>query len=311
MKQGNPLHFIRWLAIVLPLAAVLCTSPSTAAPIPLPDWAKPIASSLPKLTPELIAEVDDLCYIIDDELFMQPALKEKKRNSLMRLVALGEQADQAMLWQYFKLTEDMSPRLELLMSSHLCRDRNLAEWLLPVIRFRMELFLQAIRENRLAEFLAAQNEIWKSELGATQYYFMRQGERSDMENLYRVYDEHLKIDPKSDFMYMSLEDCLKEMEEGRKRWGQDDGPYWKTEAERWIEKGVLTEEDFNTALRAANSNRATSHPGPLGPSLPLAGDPAPSAGAASPGRSPWHWLLWGGLSLVALSLLWRLHKRRS
>jgi hypothetical protein len=111
MKQDNPLHFIRWLALVLPLAAVLCSGPAAAAPIPLPDWAKPIESALPKLTPELISEVDDLCYTIDYEYFMQPAKKEKMRNSLMRLVALGEQADQAMIWQYFKLTEGMQPML--------------------------------------------------------------------------------------------------------------------------------------------------------------------------------------------------------
>jgi LPXTG-motif cell wall-anchored protein len=197
------------------------------------------------------------------------------------------------------------------MNYHLGRDRNLAAWLLPVIRFRMELFLQAIRENRLAEFVAAHKKrTGRYGLDGIQQYLIRQGERSDIENLYRIYDEIFKFEERSNHTLQNLEGCLKEMEEESKRWELDDGPYWKSEAERWIGKGVLTEEDFNTALRAANSHRPTSHPGPLGPGLPLAGDPAPSAGAASPGQSPWHWLLWGGLSLAAMGLLWLLRKRR-
>lgn len=311
MKHITPLRISRWLAIAVSLAAALLTSPSAGAPIPLPEWAKPIESALPKITPELISEVDDYFCTIDFELYIQPAIKAKIRSSLMRFVELGEQADQAMIWQYFKLTEGAGLPAGILMNSHLGRDRNLATWLLPVIRFRMELFLQAIRENRLPEFVGAETkQTGGSGLGGIKEYLMRRGERSDIENLYLIYDEIFKFDQRSNHTLQSLEDCLKEMEEGRKRREQDEGPYWKSEAERWITKGVLTEEDFNTALRAANSNRATSHPEPLGPRKPLTGNATPTVSASIPGQNPWYWLLWVGLSMAALGLLWLLLKRR-
>jgi hypothetical protein len=92
------------LAVLWLTCAGFLTTRSLAGPVPLPDWVKPIEGALPKISPEIIAEVDDIFWfnaMHSENLHIQDTRTKIQSNNL-RIVELRELAGQAMIWQYFK-----------------------------------------------------------------------------------------------------------------------------------------------------------------------------------------------------------------
>jgi hypothetical protein len=100
----------------------------------------------------VISEVDEICEFEDSNFEIQPLPKVKARikQNYHRLVELQEQAGQALIWRYLKSTVDPTYNDQTL--SALSDDRDLASWLLPIVRFRIEWLRQAAVDGRLREY---------------------------------------------------------------------------------------------------------------------------------------------------------------
>ncbi len=311
MKPPATLGVCLRLAVVLSVLWEFLATPSPAKPVSLPDWVKPIESSLPNVTPEVISEVDDIYRSIAkniDEALL-PYRIEIIRSNVTRLVELREQADLAMIWQYLKFTMGEGPKWPLILDT-IQKDRDVAAWLLPILRFRMELFQQAIGEQRLKEFFLSQKGDVDSEIGQIRSYLIYQGERSDIENLYRICEEFSKIGYNFYPYSKRLPDHLKDMEEVRKLGDQADQPYWQSEAQSWISRGTLTNDVLKTSP-APNTSGSSNHPKRLGPRQPLSQSPKPRSDEIQEPWTPRYWPIWVLIGLAAAGLLWLLLKRRS
>ncbi|MBP7949063.1 MAG: hypothetical protein KA004_05360 [Verrucomicrobiales bacterium] len=311
MKPPATLGVFLRLAVVLSVLWGFLATNSPAVPVPLPDWVRPIESSLPKVTPEVISEVDDIYLSIlrNTEYYELPDRTAKIRSNVTRLVVLREQADLAMIWQYLKFTMGEGPKFPGILDV-LKKDRDVAARLLPIIRFRMELFQQAIREQKLKEFFLSQKGDVGGEIGQMRSYLIHQGERADIENLYRICEEFYKIGYNFYPYSERLPDHLKEMEEVRKLGEQADEPYWLSEAQHWISFGVLTAEVLKTAPSLPNTGEGNRRPQPLGPRQPLSQGPKP---LPDENQEPWttrNWPIWILIGLAAAGLLWLLVKRK-
>ncbi len=311
MKPSATLGVFLRLAVVLSVLWGFFATNSPAVPVPLPDWVRPIESSLTKVTPEVVSEVDDIYLSIlrNTEYCELPDRTAKIRSNVTRLVELREQADLAMIWQYLKFTMGEGPKRPWVLD-RLKKDRDLAAWILPILRFRMELFEQAIGEQRLKEFFLSQKGDVRDELGQIHRYMINQGEQSDIEILYRIYEECFKIGYFKSSASDSLPDNLKEMEEVRKLGDQADLPYWLSEAQHWISFGVLTADILKNAPPASNSNGGINHPKPLGPRQPLSQGPKPRSDGNQEPWTPRYWPIWILIGLAAAGLLWLLVKRK-
>ncbi len=176
---------------ILIIAALFLSTPLWADPIAIPQWARPVEDQLPKLSPAIISEVDDLFKIMEDERHSgndsgRPSDAEYLKASL-RLVDLREQADQAMIWRYLKeqTGPNASPALALKKAAlrregllmRLRDDPNLPQWLLPLIRERMK-WLKSLLQSHQIDGADAVTEI-----SGIASYLYRHGEISDIETL--------------------------------------------------------------------------------------------------------------------------------
>lgn len=262
-------------AIVLILAGFLGES-SVAAPIPLPDWIKPIEKKLPHLTPELISEVDDICHFMtqnEENLSLTPRIAAQWELYALRYVKLREKADQAMIWQYLKATGGQyGGRPDRL--SRLGVDRGLAVWLLPVVRFRIEWLTQALHLSGNRKYL--EEVLMGVELIDIENYLFQQGEFSDIENLNRLVDEAIKLHFKvsldlghRDSGDERLKAQVTAMKKARDRSDQQTKPYWQFSAGRLIAEGLLKEDDFKLPPSAQVPSNESDRPKPLEPRKPL------------------------------------------
>jgi len=276
----------------------------SAAPVPLPDWVKPIESSLPKLPADVISEVDEIITFMEryaeDLNFYEPNIKSQWKSYSLRFVNLQEQADQAMIWQYLKATGGQYTWA----LGRLGRDRDLAVWLLPVVRFRVEWLKIALRDpgqRRYVERALNGNEIYDIE-----DYFFKQGEFSDIENFTLLVDEAIKQNFKINPTLTSLssfrerlQSQVKAMQEARNRSEQQAGPYWLSSASRLITEGVITADADALKPRPTpqSPGAASNRPKPLGPREPL-----PEVKPISDYPEPWEvWQIW--LFLIAVSAI--------
>jgi hypothetical protein len=282
-------HFRFHCSVILRLAAVLLSgasrvaaqSPGEPSVLPLPDWAKPIESILPKLPPELISEVDDLCEFVDNNYESgNPTVNAQLDSTYKRLVELQEKAGLAMIWRYLKLTDNRSSNYQLLTG--LRDDRDLAAWLLPIIRFRMEWLKHAPLDSQLKEYFDREQHHPYGELYQIQTYLYRQGEFSDIETLNMIADK-------------------------AKRMGIDLGFEWGTSTPKRLAEQVKAMQEAREASAYRYEPRTSPQtpeeggyrPEPLGPRKPL-----PEIKLPTPFLQPWMvWPMWICIGLVSLGLL--------
>lgn len=271
----------------------------SAAPVPLPDWVKPIESSFPKIAPAVISEVDDIYTFFEAnaEYSHRPEVRAQFETHTQRLVVLQEQADLAVIWQYLKATNNRYHNYYTLGS--LVNDRNLAAWLLPIVRFRVEWLKKEAQQsisNRKPTKYFEESEV-VLEMSDLATYLMHQGEYSDMENFNIIWDAASKLGCLSRETSKSkrLEEQVKAMQEARMESEQHDQPLWQSRAKRLIEKGVLNADALKPRLSTFDqSNR----PKPLGPRKPLPGIKPPFQ------FKPWMvWPMWIFIVLVSAGLL--------
>jgi hypothetical protein len=292
--------FVVWLAAHLGPA-------SFASPIPLPDWAKPIESSLPKLSPEVISEVDDIYefFFANNDRLPYPGIRDQWNSNERRLFELREQADLAMIWQYLKATNSKYYNIEVL--GRLANDRNLAARLLPVVRWRIEWLKKASLDGSLELYYKTYDPFF--ELYDTRDYLMKQGEWSDIEGLNSVKDATSKLGiPIFDvFAPMDLYDQVDAMHVARKDSEQNDGPFWQTRARWLIKEGVLSEDALKPRPSVINP---ADGPKPLGPRKPLPEITKPSRPTEF--LQAWMvWPMWILIGIVSLGLLrWLFRKPR-
>ncbi len=284
---------------LLALAGFLGSS-LLAAPVPLPDWVKPIESTLPKVSPEVISEVDEICYFsaMNADHRHRPELDAQSERNARRLAELQEQADQAMIWQYLKATRDPYRNDQTLMI--LKDDRDLAVWLLPVVRFRIEWLNRAIHDLNMKKYV---KEFYASpELLYIQLYLYSQGEFSDIEKLNILIDESVKLGFKPCLDTSSQERVrqqIRDMREVRKWSEQVNEPRWKLSVRSLVEKGILNPDALKPILSAQNPGDRSDRPEPLGPRKPL-----PSITGPLAFFQPWMvWAMWLGVGLISVGLL--------
>jgi hypothetical protein len=259
---------------LLTLTAFLGMS-SLAAPISLPNWAQQIESSVPKLSPEVISEVDEIITFLaqNAETFRYDSKIAAQRESYRRrFVELQDQADQAMIWQYFKATSGRYRGPGPLSS--LQQNPELATWLLPIVRHRIDWLKQAIHDPEQRKY--SQIVFENFEIHDLYSYLIRQGELSDIENLNLLVDESIKLKFKSEFGlepkisdHERLQGQLKLMQERRNRSEQQAEPNWQKEARRLIAEGVLNEDALKPRTQAQSPSSESNSPKPLGPKNPL------------------------------------------
>ena len=277
---------------------------SLAAPIRLPDWIKPIKSALPRLSPEVISEVDEIrTFIGHNAERYSPEVITKIDSGLRRLVELQEQGDQAEIWQYLKATNSPYPDQTLI---RLGWNRDLAAWLLHIVRFRVAWLKQAIYDPELEKNI---KDIFRNgEIDDIEYYFYQQGEFSDIENLNLLVDEAVKLKLKSRSTpgfqssdQNKLQAQVKTMQEARNRPEQQTEYGWKLTARSLIEKGVLTAAALKPRPLAQNPGDGSYRPKPLGPRQPL---PEIQIKPLPGFLQPWMmWPMWLSILVVSAGLL--------
>jgi|GEM_PF-7122382 len=284
---------------------------SDASPVPLPDWVKPIESSLPKLQPGVISEVDDIWTILaqNAESHQYDTKMKAQIQSYSRwFVELQEQADQALIWQYLK--ETTLPYAGPQTLNRLKHDRDLAAWLLPIVRFRVEWLKRAI--NDPGQRRGAKDVLGSFEIFDISSYLYHQGEFSDIKDLNIIAVEAAKLNFKSEFSvginpsdrlgyHRLLQTQIKGMQEARNRSDQKSEPYWRTLASNMVSGGVLNQDSLKPKPKAQYQSEAGKDPKPLGPRKPL-----PDLKTLPGFLQPWMmWPMW--LMIFALSgglLVW-------
>ena len=309
-----PRAIVKLGLILLSLAGFLGTT-SPAAPVTLPDWVKPIESSLPKLPPAVISEVDEIrAFRVNENSSDHPEQAAKWLSHQRRIVELQEQAGQAMLWQYLKASGGKYGDDKILKS--LRGDRDLAAWLLPVVRFRIEWLKQALHDPGQKQHI--QKVLESFEIYDILDYLYGQGEFTDIENLNLFMDEankskvHLSFILRDGYVMRDglsiaqrLSDMVKGMQEERKRSWQTE-PYWQVAARHLIQIGVLKADALKPRAPVQNQGDGGNRPKPLGPRKPLPGNKT---------WQPWMmrpmWLFIAAVSAGLLLWLFRKHKRVS
>ena len=258
---------------LLVLTGFLGTS-AFAAPIPLPDWVKPIEAALPKLPPDVISEVDEIITFNIGNSYdsrFRPEVKAQIEGNNQRLVELREQADQAMIWQYLKATSELYPGYQYNYLSRLGHDRGLAAWLLPIVRFRIEWLKKALHDptqKQHIHYVFSCSEIYDIE-----QYFFQQGEFSDIENLNFAEDKATELLFRGKLVWgvghQRLQEQVKAMQEARIQSHQHDCPFWKSRAVSLIAQGVLSADALKPRPPAQNPGDGSYRPKPLGPRKPL------------------------------------------
>jgi len=281
-----------------------------AAPVALPDWVKPIESTLPKLPPEIISEVDEIRkFSLEnrEKGYLPEVISQRLLNS-QRLVDLQEQAGQAMIWQYLKATGGRYMNTQIL--ARLASDRELAAWILPIIRFRIEWLKNALNDPGKAKYL--QKVFSSFELFDLHDYIFQQGEFYDIENLAILENNAIR----QKFKFLSgaqheisiqerLQGMVKTMQEVRSRNGQRDEPYWQ----RVARYAVSEENPDKDPMKPRSSGKIpideSNRPKPLGPRQPL-----PEIKTPQPFLQPWMvWPMWLFIFLVSAGLLRWLFRR--
>jgi hypothetical protein len=294
------------LAVSLLLLGFTGLTPATlsAEPVTLPEWAKPIESSLPKISPDVISEVDEIYWynVCNEEYRALPNRKAQYQSNEMRMVELKEQAGQAMIWQYLKSTDHGgSPRV----LSGLAKDREVAAWLMPILRFRIEWLKKAISDDEMKGYFEKHRIAW--EIGEIEEYLFSQGEFSDIENLNIVHNEVFKRGAAySDRASPErIAEQIKAMEKARK---VGDQPYWQWSAQYLISEGVLTPDVLKPESKELAVANDRDRPKPLGPRKPL-----PETTIPTPTQQPRiTWPIWILIGLVSVGLLyWACRKSRS
>lgn len=279
---------------------------SLASPIALPDWVKPIESALPKLSPVVISEVDDLCEIIDTaDTNPLPHNEKKSQEARLRLVELREQASLAMIWQCFKESEQgyglyLSSTLEVVQ-----HDRELAGWLLPILRHRIQWLKTTINDSSHKNYSKGSRKllILSQELTIIGNYLLSQGEYSDIENLNALAVQKSKLlGNDNDFLsdqerIKMLQNRINSIREAREFSERNTKPFWRKIADELIEEGVLTSDVLLGPKPGVNS----IPPQPLGPRGPLP-EPTPPPFVFVP--QTWMvWPIWIFIVLVSVILL--------
>lgn len=309
MKSAEFPIRMRRVNLILSLVAGFFLASSPAAPIPLPDWVKPMESSLPPVSPEVIAEVDDILAFRDLNLERrhQPGIAEQSIQKACRLAELQDQGDQALIWQYLKATTGFSyPVMPFLMRYQ--GDRELATWLLPLVRFRMDWLETALYDDALKK--QAGWAVQGSELPDIERYLCSQGEFSDLEKLNRLVEAAAKAGFKSSYYlemkkwpkYHWLQLQIKAMQDARGQIKDNSTPHWQSNARYLISEGILTEDALKPRPRSGTPGAVGRLPKPLGPRLPLPDPPGPFP-------PPWivwpMWLVIFAISVGLLRWLWR------
>jgi hypothetical protein len=276
-----------------------------ASPIPLPEWAKPLEPFLPKVPPEVISEVKRIRWIQSDhsEDGQRPEIKAQNER-FERIVELREQGDQALIWVYLQDTAEPYTYVDWL--SRAGCDRDLAAWLLPVVRFRIEWFKKALHAPGQKTYLEATDR----EIRDIEQYLFYQGEFSDIENLNAFTDEAKKLGINLGYATSGqrrLQDQVRDMQNTRKRIEQySDAPLWHGDARILIEQGLLTADALNPQPAAQTPGAGSYSPKPLGPREPISELPDPDAQCIK------LWMLWAGWGIVSAALLcWLFRKSKS
>jgi len=274
---------------------------SLAAPIPLAEWAKPLEPYLPKVPPEVISEVKGILAFqgVNFEIRERSDIKSQFEKNERRLVELQEQGDQAIIWLYLKDTGIPGANSGWLSLVH-C-NRPLAAWLLPVIRFRIEWFKQAIHDPKWRKYI--QRIYRNTELSDIEGYLAAQGEFSDIENLNILTDESAKLGFELDFnsgIKSSIAEQVKSMKETRELVERfHDRPNWQGRAQNLIEKGILDADALTPRPPAHNPADGSYRPEPLGPRKPL-----PDITPPGPFLQPWMvWPVWLFIIVLSAGLL--------
>lgn len=295
--------------ILLILTAFLGMS-SLAAPIPLPNWATQIELSLPNVSPEVISEVDEILTFVDEnqETFRyDPEIKAKRQSCRLRFVELQDQADQAMIWRYFKATSGPYRSPGPLISMQ--QNPELATWLLPIVRHRIDWLKQAIHDPEQRSYLQTVFEY--DEIHDLYSYLFKEGEISDIKNLNLLVDEAINLKFKSQFGLPPkisdqerLQGQVNAMQEVRNRSEQQAEPIWQIDARRLIAEGVLNEDALKPRPTAQSPRAPSNRPKPLGPKQPLPDRTSPSF------LPPWMmWLFIFAVSAALLRWVFRKPKR--
>jgi hypothetical protein len=284
---------MRLLCLIL-----LFGSTSFAAPIALPEWAKPIEHLLPQLPPEVISEVDDLyTYWEENSETFNPAVREKYNRVAQRMVELREQVGAAMAWQYLKPL-GVSRRSNLFFLNSLKYDDQLAKMMLPILRCRIGWFHQMIHDRRIKEF---ENDFdYQMELRAIEQYLYSHGEPSDFEALDRVFEEIMRQANQEISLRETPEqrgEIIKMARDPARGYGT---PFWHVFANHLIEQGLLDQKVLLT------QNSATQ----LG-FFSGAHNPSTHQQTSSATTQPILHAAWSVLAAVGLggALLFWLHKR--
>lgn len=301
--------------------AFTCFLGTTAlsAPVPLPDWVKPMESSLPRLSPEVISEVDEIrAFAIDNNGNYSPPVIAQSESNQRRYVHLREQADQAMIWQYLKATS--GPYKDTRILHQLGEDRGLAAWLLPIVRFRVEWLEQSMRDPQKRKYL--ENVFHSFEILDIQNYLFNQGEYSDIENLNLLVENlNLLVDVSRKPKFESeagagkkfvdpgfLQEQVQAMQQARIQSERQNQPFWRLVASHLIERGVLDADALEPRPQARTHSAGGHLPKPLGPRKPL-----PEIKPLNDYPQPWMvWQIWLFLLVVTAGLLrWLFRKPRS
>jgi hypothetical protein len=275
----------RLAAMLLILVIVLGTR-AQAAPIPLPEWAKPIESQLPKISPEIVSEIDDLyTYWYQNKEVYTPDVRKKYNEVAFRLVELRDYIGPAMIWQYLK-DDGLTRNYNQLLLLSLNDDRDLAVSLLPVIRCRMVWLKQLIQNPNFSVLKKNMDYHWQ--IDEIQSFLYAHGEDEDLKTLDQLMEEDVKHGSRVYSNRKSLQEQARGIQEARAMAIHHNKPFWFYFANHLIDQGLLSEDIKQSALRT-NDNK--QHADVL-----KSPQSAPSNIFSTSWLQPW--MIWSSLLLV-------------
>jgi hypothetical protein len=277
--------WMSFVAMLLTSVTVLGTS-ALAAPIPLPEWAKSIESQLPKISPEIVSEIDDLyTYWYHHAEIYTPDVRKKYNEVAFRLVELRDYIGPAMIWQYLK-DDGLTRNYNQLLLMHLRDDKMIAASLLPVIRCRMVWLKELIQNPNFSELKKNTDYHWQ--IGEIQSFLYAHGEDEDLKTLEQLMEEDVKHGSRVYSNRKSLQEQARGVQESREMLEHHNKPFWFYFANHLIDQGLLSEDIKKSALRTKDNKK-----------------PADSLGSQKqvPGNTfstLWlkPWMIWSSLLLV-------------
>lgn len=294
-------------------------------PTRLPPWLGNRTELLPPVDEATRAKVQELRQIMRESC-PEPVSKPPPAyfTAARELVEYGEKVGQAMVWDYLIEPEAIDPvklgtgdrdasiavlvsrngqhKQELLML--LRDDPSLAQWLLPLLRVRIEWFEHSIKEGKTNEVISP------SEIGGIQAYLYVHGEKSDLEAIYDIVDRLRAIgfEPRIFARHPTLESQAAEIAEARR--------IHKLHARPYYQRMILLLRSFGVEVPEPETSKGNGPPGDSSASKRGASVENKSRVLEAPAGSqdtaefsiPWYW--WSA-GLAGLCLLWLLLKRRS